>query len=128
MRNRIEQVLRSGAPMTASPCQYIGNRFKRLSAGIKRRGAVHNKSQGRYGARGCFYGNPAWHAVGRLVGELAPEELSELALKIILREFVQNAPALSATIKRHHQAGLLKCAPKASDVEAEGAMPPPGEP
>jgi hypothetical protein len=70
-------------------------------------------------------GDPAGEIVGRLHRHLAPNQLAKLPLQVFRCEPIEHAPALASTIQRHHQAGLLPCAPEANNPEAEGAMPTP---
>ena len=109
--------------MSAGLGEHLRHIFRLKVPDIGPRLAVHDEGKGRHRT---IFGrdlDPARHAVGRLRGEFAAEQLSHLGLQGRAWKPVENSLALPSPVERHHKAGAILRGPKAGDPEAEGAVP-----
>src|SRR4051794_36917341 len=111
--------------MATSLRQPIGCFFRRKLPGIYAAIAVDDEGNGPNWTGIRLDCNPSRHVVGRFNAHLAPDKLAQVLDSVGLRNPVQDASALTASVEHHHQAGLFLSSTPAGDFETKRAMPTP---
>src|SRR5829696_10362918 len=110
--------------MTARGRNHVGHLLGREPTGVEPGFPVHHESDGPQRPLLGVYSDPSREIVGRLHMNLAPNQLAELRFEVLGREPKENTLALTSTVERHHETGLLLRASEPRNPEAERAVPP----